>query len=67
MERDAYGNFNPVLWGVRYWGEYKSPFTFNIAVNDMSEVVKHQDRSIFDDAVTIPSSLDGGTCKVNLM
>lgn len=67
MERDAYGNFNPVLWGVRHWGTYKMPFTFNIAVNDMSEVIKHKDRNIFDDAVTIPSSLDGGTCKVNLM
>lgn len=29
--------------GIRYWYKYSKPFTFNIVVNDMREVMKHED------------------------
>lgn len=61
MERRAYGSFNAGIWGKRYWGKYNEPRQFHIAVNEMSDVEKHQDVSLaLRESVGIQSSLSDG-------
>lgn len=58
--REKYG-YNPAVLGMRYWGKYEHPFEFNIAVNEMDEVTKHQDVPLIrTEAFGIQSSLNGG-------
>ena len=30
-----------VYFGIRHWHKFAKPYEFNIAVNDMSDVLKH--------------------------
>ena len=40
---EMYGSAIARALGKRSWGIYKEPLQFNIAVNEMADVVKHKD------------------------
>lgn len=66
MER--YGTIQGILrecFGLRNWLKYDEPFCFNIAVNDMAEVIKHDDAPLpHAYRYSIQSSCGGGNYRV---
>lgn len=51
------------ILGVRHWGKNKEPRRFNIIVNDMKDVLRHQSVELYsnrDRDISIASALDGG-------
>ena len=62
MNRDYY--LGAERDGIRHWGKYATPFAFNIIVNDMKDVLKHEDFVPNCINVSITSSLVGGVPRI---